>query len=653
MKKLKGGKFNKKIIIIPAIVALIIVGIVFVAKNAPDNKNSRKQKEQIEVSRRDITATITGTAVVRPQEEYSITSLVSGDVILADFEEGDIVNEGDVLYKIDASDIEKDIESANLAVERAEQNYADALKAKEETQKSNINNVESAKISQEKAKQGYSDAVDAKERNLKVNQQNLESADIAVQNAQKNYDDALKLMEDLNVKASISGTVGEVFVKEGDSVSAGMNVAYIYDNSSMEFKIPFNEDDIKNIHVGQSAQITITGSGEELLGTVDNINTASEVKNGYMKVRHITIKVNDPGALSPGDKATAKIGEIYCNDAGVGEYVNEVTVTAKSSGTVKQINVKSGNSAYAGNTIITLESENVQSQVKSAKLALDDAKINYQKALDNLNDYASDSQIENAELSMKDADVLYDKAQDALENHTPDSQIANAAIALEEARINLEKIKDAGKDYEITASSSGRVITKNIKAGDKVDTMSATQPMAVIYDMSSLKFELMIDELDINKIAIGQEVKITADALNGKEYFGTVSSVSIDGEEENGVTSYPVMVHISEFDDDLLPGMNIDAQIAVGNVKNVLAIPKSAVTRDNIVYVAGKKEDALDDAPEGYKSVKVVTGLNDGDYIEIISGLSEKDVVKIETIEDGSMFPMMGGHPGANPGGGK
>jgi len=180
--------------------------------------------------------------------------------------------------------------------------------------------------------------------------------------------------------------------------------------------------------------------------------------------------------------------------------------------------------------------------------------------------------------------------------------------------------------------------------------MSAQEPMAVIYDMSSLKFELMIDELDINKISIGQKVKITADALNGKEYYGLVSNVSIDGEEENGVTSYPVMVNISEFDGDLLPGMNIDAEIAVGNVKNVLAIPKSAVTRDNIVFVAGEKEDALDDAPEGYRSVKVVTGLNDGDYIEIVSGLSEKDVVKIETIESSSGIPMMAA-PHATSGG--
>ena len=183
--------------------------------------------------------------------------------------------------------------------------------------------------------------------------------------------------------------------------------------------------------------------------------------------------------------------------------------------------------------------------------------------------------------------------------------------------------------------------------------MNTQEPMAIIYDMSILKFEIMIDELDINKISIGQQVKITADALNGKEYTGSVDKISIDGVENNGVTSYPVLVIIKDFDDDLLPGMNIDAQIAIGNATNVLAIPKSAVTRDNIVYVVGEKKDISDQAPEGYKSVKVVTGLIDENYIEIISGLSEKDIVKVDVINNGSGFGFMGMNPGAieHPGG--
>ena len=160
----------------------------------------------------------------------------------------------------------------------------------------------------------------------------------------------------------------------------------------------------------------------------------------------------------------------------------------------------------------------------------------------------------------------------------------------------------------------------------------------------------MIDELDINKVSVGQEVKITADALNGKEYKGFISNISINGSESNGVTSYPVSVSITDFDDDLLPGMNIDAEITVAKAENVLAIPKSAVSRDNIVYVAGEKENPDDTAPEGYKSVTVETGLNDSFFVEIISGLTEGDVVKTQDSTTSSPFENM--MPGGMPAGG-
>lgn len=76
------------------------------------------------VSRQSIISSITGTAVVKPKDQYSITSLVNGDILSANFEQGDMVNEGDVLYRIDASDAENGIESANIAVERSQNNYS-------------------------------------------------------------------------------------------------------------------------------------------------------------------------------------------------------------------------------------------------------------------------------------------------------------------------------------------------------------------------------------------------------------------------------------------------------------------------------------------------------------------------------------------------
>ena len=68
--------------------------------------------------------------------------------------------------------------------------------------------------------------------------------------------------------------------------------------------------------------------------------------------------------------------------------------------------------------------------------------------------------------------------------------------------------------------------------------------------MSALTFDVSINELDINKIQVGQKVEITADALDGQSFTGTVDKVNINGTTSGGVTSYPVTVVIDD------PGMS-------------------------------------------------------------------------------------------------
>ena len=179
--------------------------------------------------------------------------------------------------------------------------------------------------------------------------------------------------------------------------------------------------------------------------------------------------------------------------------------------------------------------------------------------------------------------------------------------------------------------------------------------MAVIYDMSSLECELSVDELDIKNVEIGQSVIITSDAVEGKTYHGEVSNVSINGTTSGGVTTYPVTVIITDFDEDLLPGMNIDVEITTSQAKDVLAVPVTAVNRGNIVYVKGEKTDENDKAPNGYKSVRVETGVYNNEYIEIKSGLKEGDIVYTPQVQaaQSSTFPFgaMGTMPGGMSGG--
>ena len=164
---------------------------------------------------------------------------------------------------------------------------------------------------------------------------------------------------------------------------------------------------------------------------------------------------------------------------------------------------------------------------------------------------------------------------------------------------------------------------KAYKAGD---TLEAGKTLCTIYDLSYLSVTLYIDELDISKLQVGQEVSITADAVEGETFAGTVTNISIMGSTTGGTTTYPVTVRIDDTG-DLLPGMNVDCTITTASVTDVLRIPAGAVSRGNRVLVYGEDNGGDETIPEGYGWREITIGESDGDYVEVLSGLSEGDQI--------------------------
>ena len=163
--------------------------------------------------------------------------------------------------------------------------------------------------------------------------------------------------------------------------------------------------------------------------------------------------------------------------------------------------------------------------------------------------------------------------------------------------------------------------------------------------------------MDVLSVKAGQTVEVTADAIEGQTFTGTVTNVSLVSSYSNGVTQYPVTVQLDEIG-DLLPGMNVTAKIILEEAEDTLAIPAQALMRGNTVYVQDssvKESDGM--VPAGFRSVEVETGLISEDYVEILSGLSEGDIVYIDPTSstDSSAAFGMGGMPGGGggmPGGG-
>lgn len=595
-KKFFIGKFRigRKMLIILLIIIIIISA--FAGCNAISKKKMEQlmQPSDVTVERRTIQKKVTGSSTIEPKDSYSIMTITTGEVTADYINEGDTVEKGDKLYQFDSETPQNSVDTAENALKKAQQNYIDAVKTKTQ--------------------------------NSKTNDKNIQSAQIGVEKAQQSYNDALDTLNDLTIKSDINGTVSEVFVNEGDSVQAGGKIASVYSSQYMKIRIPFNETDAAYINVGDSATLTVAGTGNELWGTVTEVSSGSVTTAGNSIVRYVTVETENPGALTDSDKATAMINGFACNDAGQFEYISSHTICADAAGKIASLNISANDAVYNGMTIASIDSDTAKTSANTAKLSLDDATLALEKAVLSSDQFSQDSAITNAQLSLDDARLALEKAQKGL------------------------------NDYTITAPISGTVVTKNNKAGDKIDSSNSTTPMCIIYDMSSVQFDISVDETEVASVKVGQTVTITADAISDKTFTGVVEKVSVDGTAENGVTSYPVTVSITDYG-ELLPGMNVDAEIIVDQAENVLSVPVGSLNRGNTVYVKGEKTDENDSAPEGYKTVEVKTGISDDSYIEIQSGVNEGDMVRGQELDTSSDLQQMmqqqmqGGPPGMNSGG--
>lgn len=549
MKKLLNKIRWKKLIIIVAIVVVVITAVRIVINRVTSRFVSGlaafNASSTAKVERRDIEKVISSSGTIAPLNTYDVTTLVEGEVIAADFEEGDYVEEGQILYQIATDELDNRIASAETNVSRAEKNYA-------------------------KAEKRYNDAVRDYEKAL------------------EDYNEALADYGDGNLLAEESGIIKTLFVEEGDTIQNGMQIAEIYDNRTMVIELPFNASQVNQSLVGKKAEITLTDSFETLTGKVTKVSNFDEVLAGNRLVKKVTIEVKNPGGLTSENVATANIGEIYSSEEGKFKPVTQTVIMADRVGKIQKLHIEEGSGIKKGDVILTLEKDAVEDQLNPYKSKLE-------------------------------------AAEDAMENAKDNMEAA--ADEIDDAKKSLEDILETKEDYSITAPTSGQIVSKKALVGD---TIASRSILCTIYDLSAAKFDMYVDELDVMDVKAGQKVKITADAFEDLEFEGVVTNVSLESSSSGGVTQYPVTVRINDRG-NLLPGMNVTGEIIIESKENVIAVPSEALMRGDVVYVVDPSvTEAVGDVPAGFREVKVETGLTDGDFIEIISGLNGDEEVYVK-----------------------
>ena len=140
------------------------------------------------------------------------------------------------------------------------------------------------------------------------------------------------------------------------------------------------------------------------------------------------------------------------------------------------------------------------------------------------------------------------------------------------------------------------------------------------------EMEVMIDELDIARIAIGQTAEVSLAAFAYQTFPASVERISAVGTTTGGVTTYPVLLRLQPAD-GLFSGMSAGADILVGTRENVLTVPLNALKVDGgRVYVTVVRTGA--DQRQTTEDITVTVGLVNGSRAEILTGLAEGDKVQ-------------------------
>ena len=329
------GKPKKKIIAVIAVIVVIIIVVSALARGSKNKNDSSSQYTFATAEKMDITESLSGSGTLQPADQYTVSTLLSGEILSDTFEEGDVVTKDQVLYQMDSSD-------AQRAIERAQLNAS---------------------------------------------------------SAQRNYSTASENLSDLNVKSKVSGTVVDVLVEVGDKVNAGQQVATVRDDSTMTLELDFPADEAENFYVGESAVVTLYGSFETLNGNVAEISGATNVGAGNTIVKKVKINVTNPGAISDSQIATAEVGSSASTSSGTFTYKENRAVYAEVSGDVARIVADEGTKVSNGSTIIALESSSVRNSVSAAADSVKDAQLSLESQYDNLDDFTIKSPIDGTIIS--------------------------------------------------------------------------------------------------------------------------------------------------------------------------------------------------------------------------------------------------------------
>ena len=406
----------------------------------------------------------------------------------------------------------------------------------------------------------------------------VEAAQKVVDNYQEQMDVLMTNYANLTITAPFAGKLMNVGEYNiGENVGSGAMIATLVDDSQMELTLYFSYAYEDSVYVGQSATVTVPSSMSQVQGSVKEISYVDFVSTEGGRFFEVVLSVPNPGTFTEGTAASAVL---YAAD---------------------------GSDIYPYNS----------GEMKFARKLDVTSRVHGEITYTNLKNH----------LRVGEGTVLMTVAEGDM-----DAEITALKATMQAAQEKLDEAVARLDDFSAVSPMSGTVLSCALQPGMAVNAGFTAVSVA---DTSVMTVEAQIDEMNIAYVKPGMTVDIYQYGRNGQEYFmGTVSTVSMEGKYENGYSYFPAVITVFNPSGTLMSGMYIDYSLLASQSENCLLAPVQAVKYTEqgtclFVKADSAPENAFDaevlgiEVPEGYYAVPVTVGLSDNTSAEIVEGVEE------------------------------
>ena len=390
----------------------------------------------------------------------------------------------------------------------------------------------------------------------------------AVTEAQKSVDNCNKELQavydkiaELSITAPHAGNLREVAdLKVGDTVNEGDTIATLVNDTKLRLSLYYSYAYEGDIKVGQTAQISIPAIMAPVTGKVEQINKVRFVSPEGATHFEVVLVLDNPGTLAEGMDASA--GLTAADGTPIYPYQN-------------------GKLEYYESTKITAKATGPVERVSL---------LNY-------------------------GDVKAGQLLVQLGAKNTDEEIASKENALKAAQEKLEEATKELEKYNAVAPIDGTVLQCSLTEGQEVSSGQGI----TIADTSQMIIEIQVDERNARYIKAGMMVDINQ---YGTPYVGIVESVSMTASGENGVASIPAVVTVDNYDGSMIPGTYAEYSFVASESEDCLTVPVQAVKYVSFANV--QLPETLDADPSA--------GMDDG---MMDDGMMDDGMVDDGMVDDG------------------